>query len=266
MYIDQINKRLIIRTYDRTNIPQVIDQCLAISLEHQLEKIWLWAFPEDAAVFMEYGFVLEGILETHTIDKPSSSLAFYLTPYRKRDYRKYEEDELLIKVMSSSSATSVGELPGDFKIGLLNHEHCGEISSLLSNVFTTYPTPMENPDYVYKLMSEDCLFAGVFFDNRLVSTSSAYLERDWKRCEMTDCATLADFRGYSLTERLSRLLETTIQSKEDSYTFYSLARARSFGINRVFHKLGYHYRGRLVNNCNIFGGYEDMNLWVKPNK
>jgi hypothetical protein len=42
-----------------------------------------------------------------------------------------------------------------------------------------------------------------------------------------------------------------------------MARARSFGMNMVFYQLGYEFNGRLVNNCDIHGGYEDMNIWVK---
>ncbi len=34
-------------------------------------------------------------------------------------------------------------------------------------------------------------------------------------------------------------------------------------MNNVFHRLGYEFNGRLVNNCDIFGAYEDMNIWVK---
>ena len=42
-----------------------------------------------------------------------------------------------------------------------------------------------------------------------------------------------------------------------------MARARSYGMNAVFHGMGYEFMGRLVNNCDIFGAYEDMNIWVR---
>ena len=44
---------------------------------------------------------------------------------------------------------------------------------------------------------------------------------------------------------------------------YTMARSRSFGMNNVFYRLGYEFQGRLVNNCDIFGDFEDMNIWVK---
>nr|WP_315989693.1 hypothetical protein [Desulforamulus aquiferis] len=36
-------------------------------------------------------------------------------------------------------------------------------------------------------------------------------------------------------------------------------------MNLVLHRLGYTFRGTLVNNCHIGGSYEDMNIWVRFN-
>jgi len=51
--------------------------------------------------------------------------------------------------------------------------------------------------------------------------------------------------------------------QEGIETLYSLSRARSHGINLVFHRHGYRFCGRLINNCYIMDNFEDMNLWVK---
>ena len=44
---------------------------------------------------------------------------------------------------------------------------------------------------------------------------------------------------------------------------YTIARARSAGMNRVFHNRGYGRTGTLVNNCHIAGRFEDMHVWCK---
>jgi beta-lysine N6-acetyltransferase len=54
--------------------------------------------------------------------------------------------------------------------------------------------------------------------------------------------------------------------QEGFYTLYSLSRAVNVGINMVLSKHGYNYTGRLIDNCNISRGYEDMNIWVKEIK
>ena len=61
---------------------------------------------------------------------------------------------------------------------------------------------------------------------------------------------------------LLEILENEI-AHEGYICAYTMARARSFGMNNVFYRLGYEFLGRLVNNCDIYGAYEDMNIWVR---
>lgn len=44
---------------------------------------------------------------------------------------------------------------------------------------------------------------------------------------------------------------------------FSLTRAVSTGMNMVIAKLGFEYKGRLIQNSQISGDFEDMNIWVK---
>jgi RimJ/RimL family protein N-acetyltransferase len=46
-------------------------------------------------------------------------------------------------------------------------------------------------------------------------------------------------------------------------TAYTIARADSIGMNRVFEKCGYAHAGCLVNNTQIGGRIRSMNVWYK---
>jgi predicted hydrocarbon binding protein len=46
-------------------------------------------------------------------------------------------------------------------------------------------------------------------------------------------------------------------------TAYTIARSVSHGINITFARAGYTYGGRLINNTNISGKIESMNVWYK---
>lgn len=260
--LDSINKRLIIRKYSRHELIESIKSWKKIALNNGYEKIWLWSFPEDLDIYLANGFVLEGLMEKGPTNKPAASLAYYLNPSRQLSPYSNEEDELLKSIISFPPKPLV-RLSKDFTLSLLNHNHCQQISAILGEVFVSYPTPVHKPDYINKLLQSGCLFGGIFHRKRLISIASAYPEKDLGRCELTDCATLPDYRGLSLTERVLMLLEKEILKNQSALTLYSLARARSYGVNRVFHKLNYEYQGRLINNCYISGGLEDMNLWVK---
>jgi putative beta-lysine N-acetyltransferase len=79
---------------------------------------------------------------------------------------------------------------------------------------------------------------------------------------MTDFATLPEARGKGLAGVLLSEMEKNMQ-RERIATAYTIARARSFGMNVVFARAGYTFAGTLVNNTNIAGGLESMNVWYK---
>lgn len=82
---------------------------------------------------------------------------------------------------------------------------------------------------------------------------------------MLKAVTIPEYRGQGLLSNLVYSLEQDLTQK-GFYTLYSLSRAMNPGINAVLFKLGYKYTGRLINNCHICGGFEDMNIWVKKLK
>ena len=95
-----------------------------------------------------------------------------------------------------------------------------------------------------------------------VAAASAEISVKNSNAEMTDCATIASAQGRGIMQHLLMELEKDLK-KKGIMTAYTLARAPSFGMNCAFFRLGYEFSGRLINNCDIFGHYEDMNIWVK---
>lgn len=260
--IDNINQRLIIESYNQDIARSILTQkWLSLAEEQDLEKIWLWAFPEDVADFNQCGFTKEGELPANEGDQPVVSLAYYVTKGRGQSTNVQIEDNVL-EAITEASVKPLPPLPEELNLRLLTPADAPDISNLLSSVFVTYPSPVENPNYVKRLLAQGCIFAGAFRGRSLISVAAAYPDSSLGRCEITDCATLHEFRGHALTERLIKLLEPKV-AQLGAYTLYTLARARSYGMNRVFFKLGYQYHGRLINNCHIAGKFEDMNLWVK---
>jgi len=79
---------------------------------------------------------------------------------------------------------------------------------------------------------------------------------------MTDFATLPSERGKGLASILLNNLEEEARKRGTEY-FYTIARSRSFGMNKVFKRAGYEYTGKLINNCNMCGEIENMYIWCK---
>ena len=95
-----------------------------------------------------------------------------------------------------------------------------------------------------------------------MALSSAEMDADARNAEMTDFATLPDYRGRGLATLLLEAMEAAMHDREMA-TAYTIARAPSFGMNITFARMGYRFAGRLINNTNIAGRFEDMNVWYK---
>ena len=256
------NKRLVVNGYAKGTKPSRFSrQLLDLAEKKKLEKIWLWALPADVPEFLRCGFCIEGSLFRGNYEEFAVSLAYYVSWARGQSNQLEFENDLIHSVRTEPINSS-RPLPLGIEVKLLNELFTGQISQLLTEVFTSYPSPVENPQYICSLMQLGNIFAGAFSQEKLIGVAAAYPDPILNRCEMTDCATLADYRGHSLSESLLAILEYEVQ-KQGSFNLYTLARAQSYGMNRIFHKLGYGYQGRLINNCHIAGSFEDMNLWVR---
>ncbi|NIP49233.1 MAG: GNAT family N-acetyltransferase [Phycisphaerae bacterium] len=102
----------------------------------------------------------------------------------------------------------------------------------------------------------------MFNGDELVALSSAEVDFNGGNVEMTDFATLSDYRGQGLATFLLDRMEEDVRSG-GIQTAYTIARAYSYGMNITFAKHGYQYAGTLVNNTQISGQLESMNVWHK---
>ena len=256
------NKRLVVNGYAQGTKPSWFSRYLIdLAANKKLEKIWLWALPADVPEFSRCGFQIEGTLFRGNYEEFAVSLAYYVSEARGHSDKLQSEDDIIHSIRTEPIKPSQ-PLPLGIELKRLNESFAQQISQLLTEVFTTYPSPVENPQYIRSLIQQGSIFAGAFSQEKLIGVAAAYPDPILNRCEMTDCATLEDYRGHSLSERLLALLEREVR-QHGSFNLYTLARAQSYGMNRVFHKLGYGYQGRLINNCDIAGSFEDMNLWVR---
>ncbi len=134
--------------------------------------------------------------------------------------------------------------------------------SLFRKTFTTYPFPIHDPGYLEKTMAEHVLYFGAFSPEGLLGVSSAEMDRDYGNAEMTDFAVSPDARGRGLSKRLLRTMEESMR-QAGLNTLYTIARLKSTAMNKTFLGAGYSYAGTLVNNTQISGAIESMNVYYK---
>ncbi len=136
------------------------------------------------------------------------------------------------------------------------------LADLYRSVFPSYPFPIFDADYLRHTMATHIRYYGAFDGDRLVAAASAETDAEGRNAEMTDFATAPEHRKKGLAVALLLAMESDM--KDTGFlTLYTIARAVSGGMNITFARCGYAFSGTLVNNTQIAGGIESMNVWYK---
>jgi putative beta-lysine N-acetyltransferase len=138
------------------------------------------------------------------------------------------------------------------------------LASLYGEVFASYPFPIHDQRFVRESMADGTTYLLIREEatGRVVAAASAEPSCHPRTCEMTDFATVPEKRGLGLAGVLLYELERHATA-DGMRTAYTIARATSVGMNRVFARQGYTHAGTLVNNTNIAGRIESMHVWYR---
>ncbi|WP_332628780.1 putative beta-lysine N-acetyltransferase [Halalkalibacter flavus] len=261
LFLDHFNKRLRIDYY-RGNVKAIVSGIREFLKESKFTKVIFHSKPEHWKELLQYGFELEAIFKGYNNGTDQYTMAFYLTNERRTSEDWIKEDEILADVYKKGRDSETKEAPENYIFRRATKKDTDKLAMLYRKVFKVYPTPMNEPEYVNKVMKAGSIFYLVEYNDEIVSAASADVNYTYNNAELTDCATLPEHRKYGLMKTLLRELEGELK-KEQIFCAFSIARSLSFGMNSVFYQLGYHYTGRLRKNCYIYDKLEDMNVWVK---
>jgi putative beta-lysine N-acetyltransferase len=153
-------------------------------------------------------------------------------------------------------------LPGGTALRVCTPNDVEAMAVIYKEVFPTYPFPINDPAYLRETMETHVVYFGVTRGEDLVALASAEMDQAASNVEMTDFATLPRFRGNGYALHLLTAMEREM-AQRGMRTAFTIARAVSPGMNITFAKCGYVFGGRLVNNTNIAGTIESMNVWHK---
>ncbi|MBC2712501.1 MAG: putative beta-lysine N-acetyltransferase [Desulfosarcina sp.] len=137
-----------------------------------------------------------------------------------------------------------------------------EMGNLYRQVFESYPFPIHQPEYLKRMMGKNAFYFCIHVKKKIAAVAAAETDSASMTCEMTDFATLPEHRGKGLARKLLGRLDDEAR-KHGMKTAYTIARADSHGMNRVFKRKGYQYAGLLNNNSQICGSIRSMTVWYK---
>ncbi|WP_372661707.1 putative beta-lysine N-acetyltransferase [Cohnella sp.] len=261
VFFDPFNLRLRVDGY-QGHTDAIMTRVMELSRQHGFTKAFVKAREADWKSFLSRGFILEGIFKGYYNGNDAYSVACYLSDERRTSDYGTKEDGILQNVLEMPRKLPDSTLPAGYTLRIARESDVKTLARLYTDVFQIYPTQMNDPAYIAKVMKDATVFYIIVYEGQIVSTASAEINSQYYHAEMTDCATLQDHRQHGFMKVLIKTLEEDLLLR-NIHCFFSLSRALSFGMNAVLHQLGYEYTGRLTKNCYISDKLEDMNLWVK---
>ncbi len=256
------NDRIYLMKLSPDDFPDIIYKLDRIAYNNSYSKIFIKVPSYAKEGFINSGFEVEASIPNFYNGQEVFFMAKFFTESRKRADKPEEMDNVLQKAQNQATKHKVPELMQGFAHRICGLADARQMAQVYRAVFVTYPFPIYDPDYIMRTMARNVVYFGIWHHRKIIALSSAELDNESGNCEMTDFATLPEYLGRGLSLYLLQMMEFEVGRRQIATT-YTIARALSYGMNITFAKMGYIYSGTLVNNTNISGHLESMNVWYK---
>lgn len=256
------NDRVYLMKLSKADFPDVIDRIDELAAQNGYTKVFAKVPAWARQGFEDRGYAVEAAVPDFYDGKTD---AFFMARYPDPGRKERADRETITQIIRTAMIApklDAPDLPGGFSHTVLTPEETGELAALYKTVFMSYPFPIFDAGYLKKTMASHIVYFGVRDGKRLVAASSCEMDMGHKSVEMTDFATLDDYRSKGLASFLLTQMEREM-SRRGIKTAYTIARSMSYGMNITFAKNRYTFAGTLFNNTDIAGEIESMNVWYK---
>jgi len=258
-----LNQRIQVLAYEANNTESLVKSLEIGARDAGFGKVFLKAPIHEKAGFEETGMVAEATIEGYFAGQPAVVMSLFLDEKRLLRPFAEEEESILASIRSKPTKKAVSVTPSGHAMSRTTIADADDLAALYDCVFASYPFPITDPGYLVSTMETNVIYRIVRNPaGKIVAAASAEIDYEHHNAEMTDFATLPETRGLGLAQLLLSALEGDMMELKIT-NLYTVARARSAGMNRVFFNNDYSWTGTLVNNCHIAGGFEDMHVWCK---
>ncbi len=261
--LSDLNRRIQVLHYEGPDLGAMTETLRERARQAGYGKVFLKAPTHDRAMLEASGLEMESNIPGYFRGQPAAVMSTFTDPRRREQPHLDREEEILQTIQARPADPSLTPLPPGYRLTRAVPEDAEDLASLYGEVFASYPFPITEVDYLVRTMTSHVVYRIVRDgDGNLVAAASAETNPDLANAEMTDFATLPSERGLGLAQHLLAALEDDM-AERGIPNLYTVARARSAGMNRVFYNRGYRWTGTLVNNCHIAGRFEDMHVWAR---
>lgn len=254
------NDRIYLMKLDPADMPSLLDEMDALAEKENYSKIFTKVPVSFKELLCDRNYLCEASIPRYYEGKEDAVIMSKFLDDKRSINCLSEMHEDVIKAALSKGKGLNSIFPSEFTLRKCSKKDIEQMANVYQKTFDTYPFPIHDSNYLLKTMENNVVYFGVFNEGKAVALSSAEVDSDHSAVEMTDFATLPEFRGRGLSSHLLMKMAEEMKAMGIK-TAFTIARASSYGMNIVFAKCGYEYCGNLVNNTNISGNIESMNVW-----
>lgn len=258
----KLSDRVYLMSLHQDDMPGIIKVIEHLVKENSYTKIFAKIPQSLEKTFEEFLFEREALIPNFYSGSENGIFMAQFFDGRYQQNNSMQIDSILKIANKKSADTSPITRQSKYQLRKATPEDIDQICAVFSKVFDSYPFPIFDPQYIKDTMADHIDYYVACEGKNVISVSSAEIDKDHHNAEMTDFATLPEFRSQGIAQSLLQKMEKDMK-KKDIDIVYTIARALSVGMNITFAKQGYHFAGTLVNNTNIAGKIESMNIWHK---
>lgn len=229
-----------------------------MAVEHGYGKIFAKIPATDWDAFQAAGYIQEALIPGFFNGQTDGLfIAKFFSEDRQRQSRRPGFDP-----MGRMGRRPEPPAVSSLKINVCTPADSDAMAAVYGQVFESYAFPIHRPEFIRHMMKNKAVYFCARIKNKMAALAAAEIDDINQCCEMTDFATLPEYRRMGLAVRLLNRLEDVALNRGVK-TAYTIARVDSYGMNRVFVKLGYRYAGCLINNTQIGGRIRSMYVRYK---
>ncbi|MDD4425561.1 MAG: putative beta-lysine N-acetyltransferase, partial [Mariniphaga sp.] len=248
----KLNDRIYLQKSAPADIPDLIVFMNQLAQQENYTKIFAKIRVESLPLFVNNGYCMEAFIPQFFNGYADGVMVSkFLSETRRKP--PVEQLHAFYKLLENAKVSQRKKLLPDFTLIKLKEDDSQVVAELFKKVFTTYPFPVHDSQYILQTMqSHAAKYFGVLEGNQLVGVSTAEIDVENRNVEMTDFAVLPKCRGKKLAWHLLDFMEQEMR-KAGIINAYTIARLAEPGINKTFMNAGYKFSGTLVNNTQIAG-------------
>lgn len=258
----RVSDRIYVMHLSPADLPGILDDLDALAETGGYSKIFAKVPASAFSLFIARGYIAEARVPRFFRGREDG---YFAAKFFDAERRRESADTaaVLAAVRAKADERRPAVLPPGCTYSMATEDDADDLAALYGEVFATYPFPIANSGYLRETMAGDYRYFIVrAADGRLAAASSVEICREDENVEMTDFAVHPDLRGRNLSGFLLSRMEEAMRAA-GMKTAFTIARALSYPINATFARAGYAWAGTLVNNTNICGGFESMNVWYR---